>query len=97
MDDPLLRSAHDQGLGLVQGGIGGTTIPPSDRLLHLADESSHLAAAVSIDRRASRDFADGLLGRSRIRHVVPRNIRPCINADQPKAGHAKEHSRKKAL
>lgn len=68
MDDPFLRRSLDERLCCAQRFSRASPIACGDRLLDLADESPHLAAARPVYRGPAGNFADGLLGRRCVWH-----------------------------
>ena len=72
MHDARLRGAHDLRLGGAQRLERGVTVAGGDRLLDLAHERAHAAAARLVDLRALGDLARHLLGRFRVGHGYPR-------------------------
>src|SRR5262245_41895579 len=77
--DAFLGGAHEDRLGLLEGGEGVLAVARRDRFLDLADERAHARAARLVDLGAAHDLARGLLGGLGIRHLG--SIAPATVAD----------------
>src|SRR5882762_9563017 len=62
--------AHQLGLGLHEGVLGGRSVAGGQRLVELAQEGAHARAAGGVDFGSAGDLADRLLGAGRIGHSL---------------------------
>jgi hypothetical protein len=62
VNDALGDRAHQLGLRLDEGRLGGRGVTRSDRFFELAQEGAHARAARLVDFGAAGDLADRLLG-----------------------------------
>ena len=78
MEDALLGTAHQLGLGSLECRSGFGLVAGGNRLLDLADEGPHAADAVLVDLGAAGGDAGGLLRRFRVGHLALVLLQKCV-------------------